>query len=85
MTSNATTPALPHLYSLLSAASRLRHPPSLQTLPPELLHCLAEYSDWGDVAKLACVQRGWKNIVDDAATYGGRDAMWELSMCLFAR
>jgi len=29
-----------------------------------------------------CVQRGWKNIVDDAATYGGLDAMWELNMCL---
>jgi len=87
MTSNAATPALPHLYfsSFSGVAAAPSSSPSPQTLPPELLHCLAEYSDWGDVAKLACVQRGWKNIVDDAATYGGRDAMWELSMCLFAR
>ena len=85
MASNATTPALPHLYfsSFSGVAAAPSSSPSLQTLPPELLHaCLAEYSDWGDLAKLACVQRGWKNIVDDAATYGGRDAMWELSMCL---
>mmetsp|Transcript_20637 Transcript_20637/g.44826 ORF Transcript_20637/g.44826 Transcript_20637/m.44826 type:complete len:374 (-) Transcript_20637:138-1259(-) len=57
--------------------------PSLQTLPPELLHsALTQFADWGDLAKLACVQSKWKNIVEDAATFGGRDAMWELSMCL---
>lgn len=57
--------------------------PSLQVLPPELLHtCLTQYADWGDLAKLACVQSKWKNIVEDAAVFGGRDAMWELSMCL---
>lgn len=57
--------------------------PSLQTLPPELLHtCLAKYADWGDLARLACVQSKWKNAVDDAAQFGGRDATWELSMCL---
>jgi TPR repeat protein len=83
----ATTPALPHLYfssfSGDAAAVPSSSSPSLQTLPPELLHaCLVQYSDWGELAKLACVQRGWKNIVDDAAGYGGRDAMWELSMCL---
>ena len=86
MTSNATTtPALPHLYfsSFSGVTAAPSSSPSLQTLPPELLHaCLAEYSDWGDLAKLACVQRGWKNIVDDAAMYGGLDAMWELNMCL---
>jgi len=86
MTSNATTtPALPHLYfsSFSGVTAAPSSSPSLQTLPPELLHaCLAEYSDWGDLAKLACVQRGRKSIVDDAAMYGGLDAMWELNMCL---
>jgi len=57
--------------------------PTLQTLPPELLHkCLTQFCDWGDLAKLACVQSKWKNIVHDSAIYGGREAMWELSMCL---
>eukprot|EP00569_Conticribra_weissflogii_P003623 CAMPEP_0171346008 /NCGR_PEP_ID=MMETSP0878-20121228/23182_1 /TAXON_ID=67004 /ORGANISM="Thalassiosira weissflogii, Strain CCMP1336" /LENGTH=306 /DNA_ID=CAMNT_0011849573 /DNA_START=190 /DNA_END=1107 /DNA_ORIENTATION=- len=82
------TPSLPPLYfknrgasakSTISPVQEL----SLQTLPPELLHrCLTRYSDWGDLAKLACVQPSWKNLVRDAAESGGRDAMWELSMCL---
>jgi TPR repeat protein len=56
---------------------------SLETLPPELLHrCLTQYADWGDLARLACVKKGWKNLLADAANFGGRDATWELSMCL---
>lgn len=40
---------------------------SLQ-IPSEIVHkCLAEYSDWGDLAKLACVQKSWSNILNDAA------------------
>lgn len=55
---------------------------SLLTLPPELLNNCIKYADWGDLAKLACVQSKWNNIVADAAEFSGRDAMWELSMCL---
>ncbi|KAL7469615.1 hypothetical protein ACHAXS_009871 [Conticribra weissflogii] len=82
------TPNLPPLYFKHRGASvdSTRGPardPSLESLPPELLHrCLAQYSDWGDLAKLACVRSSWKNLVRDAAEFGGRDAMWELSMCL---
>jgi hypothetical protein len=82
-------PALPPLYFSTDdeATTNTREeqdaPPSLQKLPPELLHaCLSRYADWGDLARLACVQSKWKDIVDDAATFGGRDAAWELSMCL---
>ncbi|KAL7549774.1 hypothetical protein ACHAWF_013036 [Thalassiosira exigua] len=83
-------PALPPLYFPDSndepgagAAAADERSPSLRTLPPELLHsCLAKYADWGDLAKLACVRSEWKNSVEDAADYGGRDAAWELSMCL---
>ena len=57
--------------------------PLLSTLPPELLHsCLARYADWGDLARLACVRSEWRDAMCDAATYGGRDAAWELSMCM---
>ena len=92
--SNMQTPSLPALYfsndendtptkSTTNTITEQTAPPSLQTLPPELLHkCLTQYCDWGDLAKLACVQSKWKNIVHDSAIYGGRDAMWELSMCL---
>ncbi|KAL3795571.1 hypothetical protein ACHAW5_008766 [Stephanodiscus triporus] len=79
-------PALPPLYFSSNDGAKAEQElasPSLQNLPPELLHaCLARYADWGDLARLACVQSKWKDIVDDAATFGGRDATWELSMCL---
>ena len=89
------TPALPPLYfsppnegeaTATAAEEERAAPPSsllLSILPPELLHsCLARYADWGDLARLACVQSKWRDVVDDAATFGGRDATWELSMCL---
>lgn len=84
------TPSLPALYfanndsnSPPTQTAIEEEFPSLQTLPCELLHaCFAKYADWGDLAKLACVQSKWKNIVEDAAEFGGRDAVWELSMCL---
>lgn len=83
------SPQLPALYfsdsndEQQSTAVESDDEPSLQTLPAELLHtCLTQFADWGDLAKLACVQSKWKNMVDDAATFGGRDATWELSMCL---
>ena len=89
--SNMQTPSLPALYfssndendDTPTTITEQTAPPTLQTLPPELIHkCLTQYCDWGDLAKLACVQSKWKNIVHDSAIYGGRDAMWELSMCL---
>lgn len=80
------TPSLPTLYFSNDndeSSSSSPSTPSLLTLPPEVIHtCLIEYADWGDLAKLACVQSKWKNLVEDAAEYGGRDATWELSMCL---
>lgn len=74
-------PALPTLY--FSHFIDEEKVTSLQTLPPELLHrCITQFADWGDLAKLACVQKSWKNLVGDAAEFGGRDAKWELSMLL---
>lgn len=84
------TPSLPSLYFFSDSDATTKQPQQQQeeevallTLPPELIHtCLIQYSDWGDLAKLACVQSKWKNIINDAASFGGRDAMWELIMCL---
>ncbi|KAL7518624.1 hypothetical protein ACHAWX_003432 [Stephanocyclus meneghinianus] len=84
------SPALPMLYfddddSVISHRLREEKPKEaiLHDLPPELLHrCLTQYADWGDLVKLACVQKGWKNLVRDAADFGGRDATWELIMLL---
>ena len=52
------------------------------TLPPELLsHCLATYANWGDLTKLACVQKSWSNIVDDTANQS-TESKWELAQAL---
>lgn len=72
------SPSLPTLYfSTLNVASpgvgdtSTKTPSSSSSslqIPSEIVHkCLAEYSDWGDLAKLACVQKSWSNILNDAA------------------
>jgi TPR repeat protein len=51
-------------------------------LPAELLHkCLLEYSDWGDLARLACVQKGWSNVMLAAAEQD-QHSKWELAQAL---
>lgn len=51
-------------------------------LPSELLSlCLASYANWGDLAKLACVQKSWSNIVMDTANQSST-SQWELAMAL---
>lgn len=56
---------------------------AVQELPAEVLHqCLAAYADWGDLAKLACVQRSWSNTLYDAANRCSEDK-WEVAQALF--
>lgn len=51
-------------------------------LPSELLsHCLATYANWGDLAKLACVQKSWSNIVMETAIQS-LPSQWELATAL---
>jgi TPR repeat protein len=51
-------------------------------LPTELLSlCLTAYADWGDLAKLACVQSSWKNILLDTAGQSTK-SKWELAQAL---
>jgi len=55
---------------------------SATELPAELLHhCLVEFADWGDLAKLACVQKSWSQIMMEAANQD-RDSKWELAQAL---
>jgi len=57
------------------------HNPSSE-LPSELLSlCLTAYANWGDLAKLACVQKSWSNIVTDTANQSLL-SQWELAMAL---
>ncbi|CAJ1931766.1 unnamed protein product [Cylindrotheca closterium] len=51
-------------------------------LPAEILSlCLTRFADWGDLAKLAQVQKSWSSILDDAAGQS-TDMKWELSQAL---
>jgi hypothetical protein len=55
---------------------------SSSELPLELLSlCLTTYANWGDLAKLACVQKSWCNIVADTANQS-LSSQWELAIAL---
>lgn len=52
-------------------------------LPADVLtQCFTGYARWGDLAKLSNVHSSVKNIVRDAAEFGGQSAMWDLSLAL---
>lgn len=73
------TPAVEPLYF---AAKNEDESAILSMLPAELLtNCLVEYADWGDLAKLACVQSSWSSLLMDAANQSS-DTQWELAQAL---
>jgi TPR repeat protein len=80
--SSSSQPILPALYFEDERApnSVSRHS-TTNELPSEILsHCLS-FADWGDLAKLACVQSSWSSIMTDAAE-NSNDAKWELAQAL---
>uniref|UniRef100_A0A7S2EHG2 F-box domain-containing protein n=1 Tax=Trieres chinensis TaxID=1514140 RepID=A0A7S2EHG2_TRICV len=84
----STNPSLPPLYFLGKLEG---HPPQhaesseLLSLPSETIqHCLAGFSNWGDLARLACVKKSWSSSLHDSAKYGGHDAKWELANSLLS-
>jgi TPR repeat protein len=80
-------PSLPPLYfdtkgASLSANSLQNNDAALE-LPVEVLHqCLTAFADWGDLAKLACVQSNWSRVLYDAADTSAQ-SKWELAQALF--
>jgi len=53
------------------------------TLPSELIvKCLVEFGTWGDLATLSTVQYCFKDLVRDAAQFGGMKCKWELAQAL---
>jgi TPR repeat protein len=87
-------PSLPPLYfdkkgaslsanSLQNNESSIRAPSAVLELPVEVLHqCLTAFADWGDLAKLACVQSNWSHALYDAAETSAQ-SKWELAQALF--
>jgi TPR repeat protein len=54
---------------------------SFHAFPPEVLQqILTVYAEWGDLAKLACVQKAWTPLLLDSAP--DADRKWELSKAL---
>lgn len=74
------TPSLPTLYFDNKGSSENQD--ELKSFPSEIINNVSSFLDWGDLARLACVQSSWKNVVADAAEHGGREATWELTTCL---
>jgi TPR repeat protein len=79
-------PTLPPLYFANQETSRLRDDKSnracVPELPAEILSkCLSDYADWGDLARLACVQKSWSNTLMDAANHM-IESKWELAQAL---
>lgn len=79
-------PTLPPLFfSMLgeeTQAVTASSPAASVEIPAELLHrCLVDFADWGDLAKLSCVQKGWSDIMYDAANQTQK-AKWELAQNL---
>lgn len=79
---STTCSKIPAVDPLYFAETCTNDESSLAQLPAELLEtCLVEYADWGDLAKLACVQKSWSTLLMDAANQS-RDSQWELAQAL---
>lgn len=77
-------PTLPPLYfdNHAPKTSEGKRDCTTSDLPAEILSlCLSRFADWGDLAKLAQVQKSWSNILDDAAGQSP-EMKWELSQAL---
>ena len=81
MTSTTKTPSVAPLYFADSTAQASTNN-DLSILPAELLNsCLVEYASWGDLAKLACVQKSFSTLLTDAGNES-HDTKWELAQAL---
>mmetsp|Transcript_2053 Transcript_2053/g.4737 ORF Transcript_2053/g.4737 Transcript_2053/m.4737 type:complete len:335 (-) Transcript_2053:175-1179(-) len=56
-------------------------PTAADVIPSELFASCVDFCDWGDLAKLACVQTSWSNIVRDTAGTSSQ-SKWELAQAL---
>ena len=78
-------PSLPPLYFEERSATRSQEEINTYNspeLPAEILSlCLANFANWGDLAKLACVQKSWSKILMDASEHS-ISAKWELAKAL---
>jgi TPR repeat protein len=82
-TSSYRQPIVPPLYfESKTTTDESKKNSSSSSLPPEILTlCLTTYANWGDLAKLACVQKSWSNLLMDSANQSP-ESKWELAQAL---
>jgi TPR repeat protein len=73
-TDSYANPTLPPVYFQTTKGN------TFEPLPCEMITIVTSYLDWGDYARLACVNSSFKSILRDAASYGGSASKWTLSM-----
>lgn len=79
-------PSLPPLFFSEKKAQSLSAGESAAQvqLPLELVQrCCVQFADWGDLAKLACVQKGWSRIMMEAAEQS-QQSKWDLAQALLS-
>ena len=77
----SSQPTLPPLYFNDDRAPRVKENCSPE-LPAEILSlCFTKFANWGDLAKLACVQKSWSDILADASN-DSVESKWELARAL---
>lgn len=70
---------IPSVDPLYFSTSNKNNSSAFESLPAELLSlCLVEFSSWGDLAKLSCVQKSWSSLLMDA----GVGSEWALAEAL---
>jgi TPR repeat protein len=82
---SSSQPELPPLYfeehralnSCENSSNQRRSP----ELPSEILSQCLSFANWGDLAKVACVQKSWSDILTDAANHSVT-SKWELAQAL---
>lgn len=81
---NENYPSLPSLFfdEKQEKSTSQQKQSILCSLPSELIVNCLSFCDWGDLSKLSVVHSSFRNIISDAATYGGSDAKWHLVQSL---
>ena len=80
-TNSNKTPSISPLY--FSEKINYTSESPLLNLPAELLtHCIVDFLDWGDLAKLSTICSTFSSLLLDAANHGGHAAKWELAQSM---
>lgn len=81
MSTTANDSSRPILPALYFEDSRAPNNATTNELPSEIISLCLSFTNWGDLAKLACVQSSWSSILIDASEHSC-DAKWALAQAM---